>query len=290
LTIERAIKSVLDQTYQYFEIIVIDDASKDSELTFNKLQQFNDSRIKFFSHEVNKNGSAARNTGIKESAGKYIALLDSDDEWLPDHLEKSHQKSLKCINSHHIVYCKNIIKTDLHKDLVMPEKGIGENEKLSDYLFCNKGYMSTPSLFAPSFIFTENLFDESLIRHQDYEFLLRLESKNIQFLFSGHHGVIVHWENNDTEKKGGTWDYSLAFAKKNRHFYTSTGFSCFLLKNVIYPLLQKKSRTKALKVFMQNCNPFSIGIKEWMFFLDYLFFGRLTIIKFYSKKKNEDNQ
>ena len=73
----RAIKSVLNQTYQDFEIIVVDDGlEKRAEPVINKIT---DSRIKYIKHEQEKGGSAARNTGIRAAQGEYIAFLDNDD-------------------------------------------------------------------------------------------------------------------------------------------------------------------------------------------------------------------
>lgn len=84
--ISRAIQSVLNQTYQDFEIIVVDDASRDD--TKIVVNNFNDDRIIYIRHEINKGGGASRNTGIKMAQGDYIGLLDDDDEWLPEKLEK----------------------------------------------------------------------------------------------------------------------------------------------------------------------------------------------------------
>lgn len=84
----RAIKSVLNQTYQDFELIVVDDCSTDSTEIVVKKFQGKDKRIKYFRHMENKGGCVARNNGIRNSKGKYIAFLDSDDEWLPAKLEK----------------------------------------------------------------------------------------------------------------------------------------------------------------------------------------------------------
>jgi len=84
--IDVAIKSVLNQSYQDFEIIIVDDGSTDN--TEEIVKNFNDFRINYFFHKFNQGISAARNTGIKACQGKYIAFLDSDDEWLPEKLDK----------------------------------------------------------------------------------------------------------------------------------------------------------------------------------------------------------
>ncbi|MGH7774566.1 MAG: glycosyltransferase family 2 protein [Candidatus Binatia bacterium] len=84
--LRSAIRSVLNQTFQDFEIIVIDDASENN--TEEVVRSFGDIGIRYFRHELNKGNAAARNTGIKNSGGHYIALLDDDDEWLPSKLEK----------------------------------------------------------------------------------------------------------------------------------------------------------------------------------------------------------
>ena len=80
--VARAIQSVLDQTYQDYEIIVIDDGSKDN--TKDALKPF-DHKIRYFFQE-NSGISRARNRGIQESVGEYIAFLDSDDRWIPEKL------------------------------------------------------------------------------------------------------------------------------------------------------------------------------------------------------------
>ncbi len=85
-TIIRAIESVLKQTYENIEIIIVDDASGDN--TAEMVKSVVDSRIKIIRHETNKGGGAARNTGINEARGKYVSFLDSDDIWIPEKIEK----------------------------------------------------------------------------------------------------------------------------------------------------------------------------------------------------------
>src|SRR5215510_4989137 len=78
--LRSAITSVLDQTFQDFEIVIIDDASQDH--TQEVIASFNDKRIKVMHNQVSKGDAGARNVGIMNSNCKYIAFLDDDDEWL----------------------------------------------------------------------------------------------------------------------------------------------------------------------------------------------------------------
>jgi glycosyltransferase involved in cell wall biosynthesis len=82
----QAIRSVLNQTYQDLEIILVNDGSTDN--TEEIVKGFNDDRIRYIRHDENKGAAAARNTGIEAALGEYIAFQDSDDEWLPEKLEK----------------------------------------------------------------------------------------------------------------------------------------------------------------------------------------------------------
>lgn len=82
-SIARTIESVLKQTFTDFEIIVVDDGSKDGSSEI--VRSFEDERIKIIQQE-NAGVAAARNRGIKASNGEFVALLDGDDEWLPDFL------------------------------------------------------------------------------------------------------------------------------------------------------------------------------------------------------------
>lgn len=84
--LRRAIQSVLDQTYQDFEIIVVDDASTDD--TEAVVKGFADERIRYVRHSENRGEAASRNTGIRLAKGEYIAGHDDDDVWLPPKLEK----------------------------------------------------------------------------------------------------------------------------------------------------------------------------------------------------------
>ncbi|MTI64687.1 glycosyltransferase family 2 protein [Methylophaga sp.] len=86
--VEQAIKSVLDQTFQDWELLIIDDKSTDGSVEIVKSFVSSDNRIKLIQLEQNSGAAVARNTGFEAAKGRYIAFLDSDDIWLPEKLEK----------------------------------------------------------------------------------------------------------------------------------------------------------------------------------------------------------
>lgn len=84
VALARALRSVLAQTWSDWELIVVDDASTDE--TEAVARSFDDGRLVYVRHSRNSGGGAARNTGIRGAHGKYVAFLDSDDEWFPEKL------------------------------------------------------------------------------------------------------------------------------------------------------------------------------------------------------------
>lgn len=84
--IRETIQSVLDQTYQKWELIIVDDCSTDS--TDEVVASIKDDRIKYFHNEKNSGAAVSRNRALREAKGRWIAFLDSDDLWMPEKLEK----------------------------------------------------------------------------------------------------------------------------------------------------------------------------------------------------------
>ncbi len=94
LHIERALKSVLNQSFQNFEVVVVCDPSTDASNEIVQKYQSETVRI-YHRQEPGPGGYAARNLGIQESKGEWLAFLDADDEWLPDHLQKVHDSVMQ---------------------------------------------------------------------------------------------------------------------------------------------------------------------------------------------------
>jgi glycosyltransferase involved in cell wall biosynthesis len=169
----RALNSVLKQSYRNLEILVIDDGSTDGAGELPLL--FQDQRVRYIRLETNCGVSKARNTGMVNAQGSWIALLDSDDEWVPKKIEKQ-LRWLKSNPTFHITQSREIWIRNGNRvnPPVTHEKAGGElfNESL---LRC----MVTPS----SVIFRKELveeiggFNESLPACEDYDLWLRIASR-----------------------------------------------------------------------------------------------------------------
>ena len=174
--ISRSIQSVLNQTYQDFEIIVVDDGSTDNTKEVIKEFQRKDKRIKYIKHGKNKGGSAARNTGIKASRGEYIAFQDSDDEWLPGKLEKQIEVFKKEPVEVGIIYSDmwritGNKKKYFYSPEIMPKDKIIYEQAL-DYSIGNIGIQT--SLIKKEAFAKAGMFDEKFPRFIDLEFFIRL--------------------------------------------------------------------------------------------------------------------
>ncbi|MEH6955594.1 glycosyltransferase family 2 protein [Neobacillus drentensis] len=102
--IAETIKSVLNQTYQNWEMLIVDDCSTDNSIEV--IKSFNDNRIKLFINKNNSGAAISRNYALKEAKGKWIAFLDSDDIWDYKKLEK--QITFMKTNNYHFTYTNYI--------------------------------------------------------------------------------------------------------------------------------------------------------------------------------------
>lgn len=174
--LKNAIDSVLNQSYKNIEVIVVDDNDpetkyrKETEQVMKKYVE--NSSLKYIQHSKNLNGSVARNTGIKESKGKFIAFLDNDDEFLKDKIELQVNKLNNLGNTYGLVYTKFVRK----RNNKIIEKGI-ENRTgdLTAEILKGTFYISAGSniLVRKEIVDKLNGFDESFLRRQDLEFLIR---------------------------------------------------------------------------------------------------------------------
>lgn len=173
--IDRAINSILKQTYQDFEIIVVDDNNEDSQDRKNmeiKMQRYKDNKkVIYLKHKKNLNGAVARNTGIKNAHGDYITFLDDDDFFISSRLEKL-TNIMDKDKSYDAIYTGVIISNNNQIDKIIPATKCGDLQK---EMLMKKFDIGTGSnlFFRRDTLMELNGFDESFIRHQDIEIMIR---------------------------------------------------------------------------------------------------------------------
>lgn len=164
----RAIESVLRQSFDEFELLIVDDGSTDG--TRELVQRFEDPRIEYIRHETNRGASAARNTGIKRSDGEFVAFLDSDDAWLESKLEKQLAAFEAGPSRLGVVYT-TFRKVDWHYE---PEVKRWKGDISSRILVNNcVGTTSTPMIRRKCFDVSGD-FDEDLGGSEDWDLWIRL--------------------------------------------------------------------------------------------------------------------
>jgi len=169
----RAIKSVLEQTFTHFELLVVDDGSTDNSAEV--VAGFDDARIRYIKHDHRRGGGAARNSGIRHSESAYIAFQDSDDEWLPDKLARQMRRFREAPPEVGAFYCGYIRVGPGATEQYFPQPHIRrtEGEILESLLLEN--FIGTPTLIVRRECFDRvGLFDERLTRFQDWELMIRI--------------------------------------------------------------------------------------------------------------------
>lgn len=207
--LERTINSVLNQSWHNFEILVIDDGS-DIDIK-STCDSFNDTRIKFFRNSEHTNANVVRNKGIGEAKGEYIAMLDSDDEYLPNHLERRFNK-IKEWQCDGIFGSAYVIGEKQEK--VHISRPLQQGELMINYLLSD-GFAPTPSHFYKASAAKAILWDETLERHQDFDFLVRFSEKFVLEIDS-EPTIIIHWEFH--QRKDYKLDSCMAFISKHKNF------------------------------------------------------------------------
>jgi len=177
--IVEAIQSVLDQTYQDFEIIITDDGSTDN--TVNVIQKFTDPRIKLFAFETNQGASVSLNYCIKNSTGQFISLLNSDDVWLSQKLEKQVQfldnhPEIGAVFSYPKFIDENSkILTEDHFYKVQFQKINRTRFKWLNHFFYHGNCLCHPSVLIRKECYdTVGLYDPRYAQLPDFEFWIRL--------------------------------------------------------------------------------------------------------------------
>lgn len=186
--IKRAIKSILFQTYENWELIIVDDCSTDD--TKVVVQQYKDERISYIYNPENLGANYARNVGITNAAGELITFLDSDNEWVPNKLKIQLSEftgdcfwSFSAFEYHDWDNIRNVPDMKYIHD-------IKKNQLLN--ILTKRNIVDTGTLMVKKECFDKvGLFDEEMPRFQDYELAIRL-AMNFPYKYIDNPLLIVH--------------------------------------------------------------------------------------------------
>lgn len=170
--IERAINSVLNQTYKFFEIIVVDDNSTDHTKAI--IDRYGD-KIKYIKNDINLGPSKARNVGVEMASGSLIAFQDSDDEWHTDKLDEQ-VRHLATDNEYGMIYCAYKCIDNYYNIRVPAVKfSLSELEGNIFESLIEENKIGTPTMLIRREVLAKvGLFNEELKALEDWELALRI--------------------------------------------------------------------------------------------------------------------
>jgi glycosyltransferase involved in cell wall biosynthesis len=237
----RALASVFCQTWRELEVIVVVDGP-DLD-TIAVLRTIGDPRLRIIVNARSLTAAGARNAGMDQARGKWIAFLDDDDEWLPEKLAKQLAYSADCGPA--LITCLSRVVTPT-ESFVRPQVIFDNILPIDEYLFdrqspfAGRGFIQTSSYLLPRTLCRDLRFRTDT-PHDDWDFLLRL-SKEMAVRVETVPEILVNLYVEDARpslSKSGTWLSSLEWAERIRPLLTPRAYSGFCL-GVVGPRAAKE--------------------------------------------------
>lgn len=229
----RAIDSALNQTYPNIEIIVVDDGSKDTtDMVINKYVKTYPN-VRHIKHEEARGGNAARNSGIIEAKGEFIAGLDDDDEFLPNRISLlvDNYKDKYCLIASRSI---QIGKTTRIKTKYLPYVN------LNIMLYYNA--IGNQVLVKKNIIIESGLFDEDLYRYQDYDMWIRIIAMHGSAKIINNITQIIHYEHDSHSNNKRIKNFKGSFCFYKKHKYLMSKFQRRIHLHRIKKMQMKKIR------------------------------------------------
>ncbi len=171
--IPRAVRSVLAQTFQDFEIVVVDDGTE--QRAEEAVKALGDSRVRYIAHEKSLGAPVARNRGVREARASLVAFLDDDDEWLPQKIEQ--QVATLTSLGKEVGFCfSSVINVDDDKEeRTVVAEGVSDFSLTALRKF--NGFMTSTLLVHRDAFLAVGGFDEVFPSHQEAELMIRLSER-----------------------------------------------------------------------------------------------------------------
>lgn len=197
-TIARALDSVLSQRFTDFEILVVNDGSPDTLELESVLNSYREHVV--YHKQENRGAGAARNAGVNNARGQFLAFLDADDYWLPNYLES--QLEVLQRSGAGAVYCDALfVGSPALKDKTYMELAPSRSDVTPESLLAvDVGIITSGVIAAKQAVLAVGGFDETIRRGQDFDLWLRMAQKG--FRFACHREVLLHYTVSDSGLSG----------------------------------------------------------------------------------------
>ncbi len=235
--VKRAVHSALNQTYPNIEVVVVIDGP--DNLTHRELATISDQRLRVIELPKRMGGSDARNRGVEAARGEWIALLDDDDEWLPEKTETQMGLARTSSFRYPIVSSKLIVRTSQF-DRIWPRDL--PSTPICEYLLVRKrwsyggGLLSTITLLFPKNLYPLVPFKSGLSRHQDLDWVLwatRQEGAGIEF--APKPLAIWHMaERRKSVSSTASWHGSYEWIESVRNIITPRSYASFIVSDIAW--------------------------------------------------------
>jgi glycosyltransferase involved in cell wall biosynthesis len=221
LLVQRALRSAFAQTVNDFEIIVVlDGPDPETEVA---LLAVSDPRLNVLVLPSNVGGAEARNAGIQIARGEWIALLDDDDEWFANKLQRQLDVAGNSRHAQPIIACQWITRTP-RGDEQHPSRNLDVDEPISEYLMARRSIREreccivSSLLMARRSLFLRVPFTNGLRKHQDWDWMVRvIEEPGVGFeLAPATLAVFYFGESRVHMSRNTDWRWSLGWAKSHR--------------------------------------------------------------------------
>ncbi len=234
----RAVASALRQSYSNMEVIAVIDGP--DAATAAALSTIHDPRLRVLALRECAGGAAARNAGVAEARGEWIAFLDDDDQWLPGKIEAQMTiaKSAGCADP--IVSCRFVAQTGAG-EYVWPSRLPAEGESTSDYLLVRdgihrtEGFIATPTILCRKLLLERVPFTRGLKRHQDWDWVLRATREpGARVLFCPQALVECDMRSEYSISRKSDWRFSLEWIRGMKPAVSARAYASFLTCHVAW--------------------------------------------------------
>ena len=230
----RAVASALAQTHADLEVVVVVDGP--DEATERALAAVGDARLRVVALPERGRAPNARNVGARTARGRWTALLDDDDEWLPTKIATQLALAAGARKPSPVVATRMISRSP-RADTVMPRRLPAPGEPLSEYLtvrrglFYGDGFIQTSTIMAPTELLRRVPFTVGLRRQQELDWTLRaVRHDDVELLYAEEPLVLWHQdENRERISLAMPWAEQLAWLRASRDLFTPRAYAAFTM-------------------------------------------------------------